>query len=347
MRHTIQKKFRAGALAAALVLLMGLLVGCGADTVPESSQEPSSSWTASTQETHSTGVDSSIPPTTAPDPSEEDQTSSPTKKPTSAPTKGKTTTTTTTTTTKKPTTTATTLPRTVRVTIPEGKSLVEIFQILDKNHVASFDDLMKTAATYDYSYYPLVAAIPNNASRCYKLEGYLFPDTYEFYTNSKPQDAIGKFLRQGEAVISPFEAQAKQQGMTMDEVLIITSLIQEEGSKASEMTKISAVIHNRLEQGMKLQLDATKNYVENWIKPYISGDKDRYSAAYNTYKCAALPAGPICNPGKQAIQAALNPADVDYLYFCTETGKDNPQYFYAATYEEHLENLKKAGITLP
>ena len=253
----------------------------------------------------------------------------------------------TTTATKKPTTTTTTLPHTVRVTIPEGKSMVEIFQLLDKNHVASFDDLMKTAASYDYSYYPLVAAMPSSANRCYKLEGYLFPDTYEFYTNSKPQDAIGKFLRQGEAVISPFEAQAKQQGMTMDELLIIASLIQEEGSKASEMTKISAVIHNRLEQGMKLQLDATKNYVENWVKPYISGDKNRYSAVYNTYKCAALPAGPICNPGKQAIQAALNPADVDYLYFCTETGKDNPQYFYAATYEEHQENLKKAGITLP
>lgn len=232
--------------------------------------------------------------------------------------------------------------RTVTLSFAEGRSLTEIFKILDEYEVADFDELMETAATYDYSYYPLVAKIPSNPNRCFKLEGYLFPSTYEFYTNSKPQDAIGKFLRGGKANITEqMMAQAASLGYTMDEVLTVASIVEKEGAKASETAKIAAVIYNRLEAGMKLQMDSSIYYIERHVKPYLTGDINRYNSYYNTYKCKALPAGPICNPGLKTINAALNPADVDYLYFAHD---ENANYYYATTYEEHLENLELAGI---
>ena len=232
--------------------------------------------------------------------------------------------------------------RTVTLSFAEGRSLTEIFKILDEYEVADFDELMQTAATYDYSYYPLVSKIPSDPNRCFKLEGYLYPSTYEFYTNSKPQDAIGKFLRGGKANITEqMMAQASALGYTMDEILTVASIIEKEGTKSTEMAKIAAVIYNRLEDGMKLQMDSSIYYVERHIKPYLTGDINRYNSYYNTYKCSALPAGPICNPGLKTINAALNPADVDYLYFCHD---ENANYYYAETYEEHLENLKLAGL---
>ncbi len=240
------------------------------------------------------------------------------------------------------TTTAPTARETVRITIKEGMTLTEIFKKLDENGVASFDELMNTAQTYDYSYYPLIAAAPSGQNRCFKLEGYLFPNTYEFYKNQKPQDAIGKFLRSGKAKITDdMISKAKSMGYSMDEVITVASIIEKEGANSNEVAKIAAVIYNRLEAGMKLQMDSSIYYIERHVKPYIAGDINRYNSYYNTYKCSVLPAGPISNPGMRTINAALNPADVDYLYFCHD---ENANYYYAETYEEHLENLKKAGL---
>lgn len=230
---------------------------------------------------------------------------------------------------------------TVRVTITEGMTLTQIFKKLESNGVCSFDDLMKTAESYDYSYYPLIAARPSN-TRAFKLEGYLFPKTYDFYKNEKPQDAIGRFLRVGEKYItSQDRAKARAMGYSMDQILTVASIIEKEGANPNEVRKIAAVIYNRLEAGKQLQMDSGIYYIERSVKPYISGDVNRYNSLYNMYKCKGLPAGPICNPGARTINAALDPADVNYLYFCHDS---SAKYYYADTYEEHLENLKKAGI---
>lgn len=230
---------------------------------------------------------------------------------------------------------------TVRVTITEGMTLTQIFKKLEANGVCSFDDLMKTAESYDYSYYPLIAARPSN-TRAFKLEGYLFPNTYDFYKNEKPQDAIGRFLRVGEKYItSQDRAKARAMGYSMDQILTVASIIEKEGANPNEVRKIAAVIYNRLESGKQLQMDSGIYYIERSVKPYISGDVNRYNSLYNMYKCKGLPAGPICNPGARTINAALDPADVNYLYFCHDS---SAKYYYADTYEEHLENLKKAGI---
>lgn len=275
-------------------------------TEPPSTSEPSSSGT--------TGV--TVPPTTRP------------------PQTAKTTTPTTT--TKTP---ATTLSATVRVTVTEGEALTQIAQKLEKAGVCKASELIATANTYDFSYYPLIAAQPSNPNRCFKLEGYLFPDTYEFYREEKPENVLGRFLRNAESKLTDaHRSRAKALGFQMDEILTIASIIEREGANPAEMKNISSILHNRLEQNIQLQCDATIRYVENWIKPFISGDINRYNAYYNTNKCEALPAGPINNPGMGAVNAALYPADTDYLFFCHD---DQAHYYYAATYEEHLANLEK------
>ena len=240
------------------------------------------------------------------------------------------------------TTTTTTARQTVRITIPEGWTLTQIFQKLDQEGVCRFDALMATAESYDYSYYPLIAARPAN-TRAFRLEGYLYPDTYVFYKDEQPQDALGRFLRVAEQRITADDRrQAQALGYSVDQILTVASIIEKEGSDPSQVATIASVIYNRLKKNMPLQMDAGITYIENRVKPYISGDINRYNSLYNMYKCSGLPAGPIGNPGRVTIRAALHPAETAYLYFCHDK---NAGYYYAATYEEHQENLKKAGLT--
>ena len=142
-------------------------------------------------------------------------------------------------------------------------------------------------------------------------------------------------------ITAAYRARASELGYNMDEILTIASIIQGESGNQAELGKVSSIIHNRLKAGKKLQMDSTIRYVENWIIPYAGGDTDRYRAPYNTYKCSALPAGPIGNPGMAWIKAALYPEDTDYLYFVNDA---DGNYYYASTYEEHKENCEKAGV---
>lgn len=236
------------------------------------------------------------------------------------------------------------ISKTVRVTIPEGYALPQVFELLvSKGICDSTAKLYEALYNYDFSYYPLVKAIPENEFRCFLLEGYLYPDTYEFYRLSKGQDVIGKFLRNAESRITEdVRLKAESLGYTVDEILTIASLIEKEAGDSKTMSNISSVIHNRLSKGMKLQLDATINYVERYVKPNIKGDVNRYNAFYNTYKTGALPSGPICNPGINAIKAALNPAQTEYLYFYSDEKKE---YHFSKDYEEHKEKISSENVT--
>jgi UPF0755 protein len=217
-------------------------------------------------------------------------------------------------------TTVTNISATVKVTIPEGYSAAQVFDLLVKKGVCPKTDVLYDALNnYDFSKYSLVKELTENENRCFRLEGYLFPDTYEFYRLSKPEDVIGKFLRNTEAKITEEDrSKAESMGYSVDDILTIASLIEKEAGDPQIMPNIASVIYNRLNIKMKLGLDASIYYVERYVKPYISGDINRYNSYYNTYKCSALPAGPICNPGKEAIQAALNPADTSYLFFYSD-----------------------------
>lgn len=239
--------------------------------------------------------------------------------------------------------------RTVRVTIPEGYNIIQVAKKLEANGVCSAEDFINTAQTYDFSYYPLVGSIPSRQYRAFKLEGYLFPDTYEFYKNMKPQDAVGKFLRGGKAVLGSYPTSTAQL-KNMDEILTLASIVEKEAKTNTEKNLVAGIFLNRLKQGMKLESDATRDYCINYLDPNtgkydkLAGPYMEYAYVYNTYNgstCPGLPAGPICNPGRSSIRAVLNPTKTDALYFCY--GADNKLYT-ATTYEAHQQNLKLAGL---
>jgi UPF0755 protein len=155
----------------------------------------------------------------------------------------------------------------------------------------------------------------------------------------KPQDAIGKMLRSAQTNIG---TKYSYPGMTTDQIVILASIIEKEANNLEEMKKVSSVFHNRLEIKKRLEADSTINYIEKYVKPDLTGDINRYNSYYNTYKFSGLPAGPISSPGASALKAAVEPADTDYLYFVVDkSGK----YYYAKTWEEHVQNCALAGIS--
>lgn len=227
--------------------------------------------------------------------------------------------------------------QTVTLVFPEGFTLSQIGDRLEAHSVCKKADFVKFAQTYDFSYYSLVKAIAADPHRAYKLEGYLYPDTYELYTGMKPQDAVGRFLRNAQKKITGYS----YTGMTTDQVVTLASIIEREADDPDDMKKVSAVFHNRLKQGMILQADSTRDYCNNYLIP-VFGDQFKYY--YNTYpdRAKALPAGPICNPGADALAAAANPADADYLYFATGT---NHKYYYGKTQQERDAQMQADGVT--
>ncbi|MFZ2539062.1 MAG: endolytic transglycosylase MltG [Oscillospiraceae bacterium] len=243
----------------------------------------------------------------------------------------------------KPTSSAPLVKETVSLTFMEGSSLAKMMDVLDQYGIAKRTDLLKVVNGYDFGYYPLVGEITASSERCFKLEGYLFPDTYQFYKGEKPEDAIGRFLKVTEKKLTKeYRDRAATLGYSVDQIITIASIIEKEIGDVTQMSTVASIFYNRLSQGQKLQSDATINYVERSIKPYIEGDINRYNSFYNTYKCSALPAGPICNPGVAAIKAALYPEQTEYLFFASDKAGN---YYFASSYEEHLANCVTAGIT--
>ena len=230
-----------------------------------------------------------------------------------------------------------------KVTIPEGYSVAQVFELLvNKGVCVSVDVLFTAAEEIDYTVYNCIAKQLPKENRCFTLEGYLYPDTYEFYGNSEPADVIKKIVANSDKKFTEeYYTRAEELGYSFDEILTIASIIEKETGKDSERAKIASVLYNRLKIGMKLQCDCTVYYVERYVKPYITGDINRYNDYYNTRKCKALPEGPIANSGKKAIQAALYPAETEYLYFCSD---NEGEYHYFKTYEEQKNFLNSIKI---
>ena len=227
---------------------------------------------------------------------------------------------------------------------PEGTSVSQIAVMLEQNGVCSSADFM-VQANNPQNLEGFSFAIPNPDERTFLLEGYLFPDTYEFYKNENPESVIKRFLKNTQTKLNDeILAECEAMGFTLDEILTLASIIQEEAGNPSEMNKVSSVLHNRLQSKKypRLQCDVATFYLRDYVKPYV--DEVRYetlSELYNTYKCDGLPAGPITNSGIEAVKAALFPEKTDYYYFVTDT---EGVYYYAETWSEHLENCEIAGL---
>lgn len=242
-------------------------------------------------------------------------------------------------------------PATVRVTFPEGRNVIQIGQLLEENGVCTADAFFSTMNTVDFSAeYDFLPSFSELSDRTYYLEGYLFPDTYDFYVGENPESVIKRFLtRFGQVVTPEMRAQAAQTGefygesFTFDEVLIMASIVEREINVPEEMDGVAAVFYNRIKHpggtvdgsatGGFFQSDATKFY------PYVFGTTpEGFVSEYNTFDVKGLPKGPICCPSLDAIKASLNPDhNQDAFFFYTDINK---HVYYAVTYDKHLKNYK-------
>ncbi len=244
-------------------------------------------------------------------------------------------------------------PEVITITFPEGMTYEEVKQkLIDKGlefDPAKLDEIMNSPNLFVS--YKFVSLIQSPEGRDFILSGYLFPDTYNFDMNASETEILGTFLRNMNAKLyEDFYARAEKIGMTMDQVMTLASLIQQETNNPTDMLSVSAVFHNRLkaedESMQRLGSCATINFLrlkDGLPKVWAASSADQLrESPYNTYLYKGLPPGPICMPGLDAIQAALYPTDENYMYFCA-TGIEGGTAF-AVTIEEQNANVATYSV---
>jgi UPF0755 protein len=236
-------------------------------------------------------------------------------------------------------------PESLKVTFPEGFTVKKMAARLEKNGVVNAKEFIKAVNELDMSKdYPFVKNLKN---RDVKLEGYLFPDTYEFDMMAENETIISTMLNRFNDLYQPeYYKQAEKIGLTMDEVIILASIVEKESKLPGERKKIAGVFYNRLKNAKeaslkKLQSCATLQYIierdTGAIKEVITSEDEKINDIYNTYIHEGLPPGPICNPSIASIKAALNPEKHSYYYFSVKSDNSGEHYF-AKTYTEHVAN---------
>jgi UPF0755 protein len=239
-------------------------------------------------------------------------------------------------------------PQSVRVTFPEGLTYSEVKDRLRKAGV-NFDEKVLDGMVKNpqiFLDYDFVTQIDKNSGRDWLLQGYLYPDTYEFDMNTDEETIIRTFLNNTEVKLSSeyyqrLASPIQDQKMTMDQIITLASIIQNEVTKAEEMRTVSGVFYNRINKEWTLSSCATINYLlkehGKAVKLWLSNeDINAYDSPYNTYKYLKLPPGPICSPGEDAIRAALWPEKNQFYFFCATGDGSN---VFARTAEDHQKNV--------
>lgn len=220
---------------------------------------------------------------------------------------------------------------TISFTIPEGYTIDQIAQKLDSEGVVSRNEFLDAVYDADYGY-DYIDMIPE---RNLRLQGYLFPDTYEVYADATAEQIVSIMLKQFDQVFNEdLRSRADSLGLSVDEVLTIASIIEREARVSDERKVISGVIYNRLNINMKLEMCSTVMYVLDKPQDRLLYSDLKIDSPYNTYMYAGLPVGPIANPGEASIVAALYPDQHDYLFFVLmdpETG----EHAFTKTLDQH------------
>jgi len=229
------------------------------------------------------------------------------------------------------------------ITLIPGETIEEFAARLVRTGVLESADTFLAAcrdgkAYREYYYIEDVLSSGQPEKRKYVLEGYLAPNTYEVYVSASEDDIIRKLLSQTEAVFTvENQERAEELKLSMDQVLTLASLIEKE-AKEADFPRVSAVFHNRLKEGMKLESDVTIHYITGVRKMALTEQDLGADSPYNTYRVKGLPLGPICNPSPAAIRAALYPDETmvneKYLYFCAKEPESGELYF-SKTLDQH------------
>ena len=213
------------------------------------------------------------------------------------------------------------------VTFPEGFTIYQIGDILEQAKVCSKEIFLEKAKDSNF-----IAALDLDGD---SLEGYLFPDTYNFPKGFGAEQVIRQMVARFKTVYASLSKRAEQFGLSRRDVVILASMIEKEAKDDQDRRLISAVFHNRLNRGMALQSDPTAIYDLKKRKPgkgRITRQDLLRKSPYNTYQILGLPKGPIANPGLRSLQAVLYPADVNYLYFVS---KNDRTHHFSSTLQEH------------
>jgi UPF0755 protein len=260
----------------------------------------------------------------------------------------------------------------VTLQITEGMTSDDIGALLEENRICTADDFREYYKAKQ-NVYNFEKRLEVSADKCYQLEGYLFPDTYEVYvceemdaelsalSDEEVKSARNKMKEAAKTaaqkMYSAFNNTITKEmyrrmydmGMTLNDTVTLASMVQKEAATEEDMELVASVFLNRLRNSTefpKLQSDVTLLYAENYIRAHIQRqDTSAYQSlldAYNTYASDGLPPGPICNPGLDAVMAVLNAPDTDYFYFCADT--TTLQVYYATTITEHEANLAMIGL---
>ena len=224
---------------------------------------------------------------------------------------------------------------TLTLTIPEGFSVENIIDRMAEKKIGTREEIEKALLDeYDYAF---IEHIPEKDGQKYKLQGFLFPSTYEFFADATPHEVVDRML-------SEFEKQYPKDDYTdVYEVITKASMVEREAKIDSERATIAGVFENRISKDMRLQIDATVAYVisdgKYDVQRVLYKDLENDSP-YNTYKYKGLPVGPIANPGLESIEAALNPEKHDYLYYHTDEEKKDGSHIFTKTLDEHNKTTK-------
>lgn len=236
---------------------------------------------------------------------------------------------------------------TVWITIPEGCTTDEIIDIMVENGIGTREKYIDVINNYDFDFW-FVDELENSElkdGRAYRLEGYLFPDTYEFYKASSEEMVISRFLERFEEVfVEDYRTKAEELGYTVDEILTIASLVEKEAGSLSDFMYVSSVFHNRLNNPVnypRLESDATTVYaiqIATGVRPdKITPEDNNFDSPYNTYLYDGLTPGPITNPSASAIRYALYPTESNYYYFITD---NSGKVYYGSSIGEHEQNIE-------
>jgi UPF0755 protein len=232
----------------------------------------------------------------------------------------------------------------VDIVIEEGCTLIEAANKLEMGEVCDGDDFIKTFNSMTNTGLEFEKHLPkfSNNLKFYKMEGYLYPETYTFYKNTSADLVCTEILEEfDENITSDMYERMDEIEMDLDQVITLASIVQNEVSNAGDMEKVASVFENRLadpETYPRLQSDTTYKYIDNVIRPNSKEIDQKVIDAYDTYTCSGLPAGAIGSPGLAAIKAVLYPAKTDYYFFFSDinTGKT----YFNKTYEDHEETIK-------
>ena len=223
----------------------------------------------------------------------------------------------------------------ILLTIPEGFTIEDIAFKLEELGICSSDEFLTAVKEY-----PLPSYITNNPDKRYNLEGFLFPDTYNFEIGVEPEYIIETMIKRFEEVWNEITEGLDIKEDDIEKIINVASIIEKEARVDEDRPLIASVIYNRLEQDMPLQIDATVIYAHGY---YIENVRNRHLAIeskYNTYLHKGLPVGPICNPGAPSIKAALNPANTNYLFYLLAS---DDEHYFTDNYDDFLKKKEELG----